>query len=108
MKAALATILLTATYAYSADISPPPRFPLEVAPKATMKAAPVSLIKIGRISVIFDKTTLGEAIKEIGAGKIQHQGDAGESEYWICYARRSGEGWGSHWGQASKLTSWSI
>ena len=95
--AALASILLIATQAYSADITPPPRFPLEVAPKPTMRVAPASLIKIGKVSIVFDKTTLGEAIKEIKTGKIQHQGDAGESEYWTCYSRRSGEVWEQLW-----------
>lgn len=97
IKAALASILLIATQAFSADITPPPRFPLEVAPKATMKAAPASSIKMGKVSITFDKTSLGEAIKEIKAGKIQYQGDAGESEYWTCYSRRSGDVWEQIW-----------
>ena len=97
IKAVMASIVLFATQAFSAEITPPPRFPLEVAPKATMKASPASSIKIGKVSIDFDKTTLGEAIKEIGAGKIQHQGDAGESEYWACYSRRSGEVWEQLW-----------
>jgi len=97
IKAAVASILLIATQAYSADITSPPRFPLEVAPKPTMKAAPASSINIGKVSIVFDKTTLGEAMKEIKTGKIQHKGDAGESEYWTCYSRRSGEAWEQLW-----------
>lgn len=93
----LASIVLIATQTFSAEITPPPRFPLEVAPKATMKAAPASSIKIGKVSIVFDKTTLGEAIKQIKAGKIQHKGDAGESEYWACYSRRSSEIWEQIW-----------
>lgn len=78
-------------------ICPPPRFPLDVAPPPTLNTSPSTFLSLGSISIVFDKTTLSEAIKEIGAGQIQHQGDAAESSYWLCYSIRSFEGWQQLW-----------
>ena len=79
MKAILASaLLIVCPQVFSADLAPPPRFPLEVAPPPTMKSTPASSLLLGSVSVVFDKTTLGQAMKQIKAGNIQHQGDAGE------------------------------
>ncbi len=98
LKAIMVSILLIAcSAAYSADITPPPRFPLEAAPVPTMKSAPASSLLLGDVKVIFDKTTLGEAMGQIKAGRIQHQGDAGESAYWLCYSNHTPTGWEQIW-----------
>lgn len=98
IKTIIASFFLTAApQAYSADLSPPPRFPLDVAPRPTLKTSPVSSISLGSVVVVFDKTTLGEAKKQIKAGKIQNQGDAGESAYWLCYSIRTLEAWEQLW-----------
>ena len=98
IKTFLASFLLTAsTQAYSANLAPPPNFPLEVAPKPTLKSTPASSISLGSVVVDFDKTTLGEAMKQIKAGRIQHQGDAGESVYWLCYSIRAEDEWEQLW-----------
>jgi hypothetical protein len=89
--------LIVSPHAYSADFAPPPRFPLKVAPTPTIKSTPASSIMLGSITVDFDKTTLYEAMKQIKAGKIQHEGDAGESAYWLCYSIRTPEGWEQLW-----------
>ena len=64
----------------------PPRFPLDVVPKPTLKSAPSSTITLGPLKVTFDKTTLDEIRTEIGVGRIEHQDDAVESSYWLCYS----------------------
>ncbi len=98
IKTFIASFLLAAsTQAYSADLAPPPNFPLEVAPKATLNSTPASSISLGSVIVDFDKTTLGEAKKLIKAGKIQRQGDAGESVYWLCYSIRDEDEWEQLW-----------
>jgi hypothetical protein len=89
--------LISAPQAYSAELTPPPRFPLAVAPSPTLKASPVTSISLGSVVVVFDKTTLGEAKKQIKAGKIQNQGDAGESSYWLCFSIRTPEAWEQVW-----------
>jgi hypothetical protein len=90
-------LLMTCTKAYSAEVAPPPRFPLDVAPSPTLKSTPSSSLLLGSIAIVFDKATLAEAMKQIKAGKIQHQGDAGESSYWLCYSIRAPEGWEQLW-----------
>ena len=93
IKAILASVFLIACpHVYSADFAPPPKYPLEVAPTPTTKATPTSSIMIGSIKIIFGKTTLSEALKQINLGKIQHEGDAGDSAYWLCYSIRTLEG----------------
>jgi hypothetical protein len=62
-----------------------------------MKFTPASTIRLGAVKVVFDKTTLGEAMKQIKSGKIQYQGDAGESAYWLCYSIRTTSGWEQLW-----------
>jgi len=93
----VAFLLMCCTQVYSADISPPPRFPLDVAPSPTLKTTPSTSLLLGSIPIVFDKTTLGEAMKQIKAGQIQHQGDAGDSIYWLCYSIRTPGGWEHLW-----------
>jgi len=66
--------------------SPPPRFPLDVAPTPTLKSAPSSSLTLGSLVVVLAETTLDEAVRNVGVGSIAHQGDAGESTYWVCYS----------------------
>jgi hypothetical protein len=65
--------------------NPPPRDGIITVP-ATLKADPVQEIRIGDFKAEFEKTTLGEILNTIGIGSIQHAGDAGESQYWLCYS----------------------
>jgi hypothetical protein len=98
IKTAIALFCLVATpQAYSADFTPPPRFPLEVAPRPTLNTSPASSIYLGSVVVVFDKTTLGEAKEQLKAGKIQNHGDAGESAYWLCYSIRTPKAWEQLW-----------
>lgn len=40
---------------------------------------------MGSFGVEFEKTTLDDIRRSAHVGDIAHQGDAGESHYWICY-----------------------
>jgi hypothetical protein len=40
---------------------------------------------MGDFSILYEETTLGEIKNKIGSGRIEHEGDAAESTYWLCY-----------------------
>ena len=66
--------------------TPPPAAPFDaITWKATMKMKPSTGVKMGSFSVRFKKTTLDEVRRAASIGDIAHQGDAGESTYWLCY-----------------------
>jgi hypothetical protein len=53
--------------------------------KAAMKQSPVAGLQMGALAVRFEKTTLADVRRAAAVGGIAHQGDAGESVYWLCY-----------------------
>ena len=82
-------LLLSPLNFSGADLSqqiPPPRFPLSVAPPPTLNSAPASSVALGDLVIVFDKTTLAEAQKQIKLGRIDNSGDASESSFWLCYS----------------------
>jgi len=87
------TGLLIATSLWSAMGSvlagtPPPKLPSDnVSWPASMKRPPTRGIVLGKLSVAFEKTALAEVLEAAPRGFIQHQGDAGDSIYWLCYTR---------------------
>lgn len=72
--------------AASADgLIPPPAMPNMDHLTSTLTAPPISKIILGKLVVGLELTTLGEVKKSAGVGEIQHKGDAGGSEDWLCY-----------------------
>lgn len=66
--------------------SPPPQAPFSAhAWNALSKQKTTSGLKMGSFEVQFGKTTLAMVVRAVGYGEIAHQGDAGESIYWLCY-----------------------
>lgn len=65
---------------------PPPPTNERITVSATLKVDPIQEIRIGSFKAQFEKTTLGEILDALGIGSIQHAGDAGGSQYWICYS----------------------
>lgn len=55
--------------------------------RATSK--PSDGLTMGKMQIQFEATTLSEVMSSIKAGSIQHQGDATESVYWLCYTAHS-------------------
>ena len=53
--------------------------------KSTLPVPPSSGVQFGTLRVNFEKTTLGDVQTVVGEGTIEHQGDAGDSVYWLCY-----------------------
>lgn len=71
--------------AFGESITPPHRSG-EITVKASLKKDPVQFIRLGSFVATFEKTTLDEIKDALSLGAIQHAGDAGESQYWLCYS----------------------
>jgi hypothetical protein len=40
---------------------------------------------MGRVELVFEKTTLDEMLRQVGSGVMHRQGNAGEAIGWLCY-----------------------
>jgi hypothetical protein len=77
--------LLMAFSTIAAAATPPPQLPFgDLDWEAHVHKAPAVGLRMGRLTVSFEKTPLREVMRNAG-GVIAHQGDAGESVYWLCY-----------------------
>jgi len=81
----LAMALVFCEVAIAAEPVPPPSFPEEITAPPTLRFKPASRLTMGKFVAHFEETTLSQVIKAVGIGSINHQGDAGNSIYWICY-----------------------
>jgi hypothetical protein len=96
-----AAALLTAAAASHAGGIPPPAFPFtEGYTGPTLPQRPATQLRLGGLTVRLEQTTLAEVQKALGAGEIEHEGDAGDSETWLCYVIPAASG-----GQILWLTS---
>ena len=84
MKSHQLSALVATMSVATANAAPPPDAPLLSG--RSIAAPPVEHIELDTLKIVLEETTLGEIAKSIGAGKISHQEDAGESQYWLCYA----------------------
>jgi hypothetical protein len=84
---------LAAAFAISATqaSTPPPDAPSLHG--ASTAQPPATHIKLGAIAVVLEETSLREVAQSMGAGKIAHLGDAGESQYWLCYSSDNSRVW---------------
>ena len=66
--------------------TPPPPHPFEAMRwPATMRSKPASGITLGNLSLTFEHQKLEDVRVRSPGSKISHQGDAGESMYWLCF-----------------------
>jgi hypothetical protein len=72
--------------------TPPPEVPFTDSPPGTLKESPATGITVAAIDVRFEKTSLTEVAGKLRLGTIAHQGDAGNSIYWLCYDIATREG----------------
>jgi hypothetical protein len=82
------TILIVSVVISGAAIAatPPPWLPPSAfSNNYTLQRKPVTHLKMGTLVVQLEETTLATVQKAIGHGTIEHQGDAGDSVYWLCY-----------------------
>jgi len=72
--------------------TPPPHLPFQdVHWAASMKSPPTRGIALGKLYVEFEKTTLADVRHAASIGTIDHQGDASESIYWLCYSHTAAD-----------------
>lgn len=65
---------------------PPPSVPDEMVMTPTTTLALLSGAMLGNYHLRFEETTLAQVQQVVGVNSgIAHQGDAGESIYWLCY-----------------------
>ena len=69
---------------------PPPARPDFFRGQVASLKQPVTTFAMGAFSVQFEETRLSNVRDAIKAGSIGHQGDAGASEYWLCYTAGAG------------------
>lgn len=74
----------------AASTAPPPAHPDQSRGQALSLKQPLASLKMGALNVRFEETTLSAVRDAIKAGAIAHQGDAGASEYWLCYSAGAG------------------
>ncbi len=73
---------------------PPPAQPFDaISWKARSESKPASELRLGNFVIHFEETTLADVQRAVGAGSIDHQGDAGESIYWLCYTAKNEHIW---------------
>jgi len=82
----IAALLVFSVSAWAASV-PPPVVPFNSeVPVKKVKVDPINFVRLRTFSVTFEKTTLSDVYGQIGTGAIEHQGDASESIYWLCYS----------------------
>lgn len=91
-------LLLLLLFAVPADHcsgqTPPPvdEHAFERVPPTVVKRL-VTRFSLGAFAGRFEETLLGAVREAVGEGTIQHQGDAGDSIYWLCYRRAQHRLW---------------
>jgi hypothetical protein len=66
---------------------PPPSVPEVLTPKLSHRVTikPSVGLHMGRVELVFEKTTLDEMLRQVGSGVMHRQGNAGEAIGWLCY-----------------------
>ena len=94
-KTLLLLLLLFAIPAADCSAQPPPpvdEHALERVPP-TVKKRVATRFSLGAFAGRFEETRLGAVREAVGEGTIQHQGDAADSIYWLCYRRAQHRLW---------------
>jgi hypothetical protein len=86
----LATILfpVLSGMAITSAAQIPPDAPLMAQTfEPTMKRAPSTGVRMGKLRVWLEQTTLDDVRQAASMGEIAHRGDAGASMYWLCFTK---------------------
>jgi hypothetical protein len=84
-------ILPSLAFAHS-DANPPPPPNFEDS-SISSGFSPFTEIILGNLTIELERTTLNEVLQAAHAGKIEHEGDAGNSRYWVCFTAPTGRLW---------------
>lgn len=76
----------------AASTLPPPTHPDLAGGKVTPLTRPLASLTMGKLDARFEGTPLSTVRDAIKADSIAHQGEAGTSEYWLCYTAGAGAG----------------
>jgi hypothetical protein len=78
----------------TAQTAPPPldEHAFERVPPTVLKRL-ATRFSLGAFAGRFEETRLGVVREAVGEGTIQHQGDAADSIYWLCYRRAQHRLW---------------
>lgn len=91
-------------------VPPPPDYPAAALShlKPNISRPPAMRLRLGKVDVVLEETTLSEVIEKIGLGLHLHQGDAAESVDWVCYTFRLGGSLGRVWLTSSEMHGGSV
>jgi hypothetical protein len=89
VNTAIAFMLGIATSCMAAQTLEPPTRPDEVRGEGTLRMQPAVGLRMGQLFVRFESTGLSDVLKSAGRGTIGHHGDAGGSEYFLCFTQTS-------------------
>lgn len=91
LRALWPLVLAAAAASVCAQETPPPKLPfgssLPEKPRSITK--PAAQLTAGTFEVHFEETTLAQVASRFGSGRVQHRGDASETEYWLCYTAQA-------------------
>jgi hypothetical protein len=76
---------IAAADSFKGSVNPPSIPFLETTTAATLSSPPITKVNLGGFGIELEKTELKDVLKNVGVGAIQHHGDAGDSESWICF-----------------------
>lgn len=95
---AVTALIVTTVTGTAHAAMPPPSMPDSLPPGPSISHTVVSRgFQMGPFNIAFEETTLGAVQQAIGAGEIDNQGDAGDSEYWLCYTVADAKARGRIW-----------
>jgi hypothetical protein len=69
-----------------AQSMPPPAGSEVINASPTLRHKPATKVSLGQFLIELEDTTLAQVLAAVATGRIDHQGDAGESVYWLCYS----------------------
>lgn len=72
------------------ELVPPPQLPNIDNLTPTLGASPIRNIRLGKLSIVLEHTTLHDIQELAEVGTIHRRGDAGGNESWICFTIVSG------------------
>lgn len=101
MSSRLCAISFIAWCCVSLAAMPPPDSQFSESLNSTLSHKASTALLLGPARFEFEEATLAQVQEVLGAGQIEHWGDAGESVYWLCYSNRIEGGVETFWLVAS-------
>jgi hypothetical protein len=81
----LALLVAASVAACPGDAIPPPEIAGPPGAPLPIDRDPTRELMLGTVAVTLESTTLAQVAAAAGVGRIDHAGDAGASQAWLCY-----------------------